>query len=319
MSLTHQQLETIIATALPGEQLKEWRTLPRERYGITLAGGERLDVQSFDTPDNAATAIAALRRLRGEVDLPLPQLRASDATGEIVGVPYALLSPLNGEPLTQVVPRLTDEQLYELGRRIGEVAYRVHRLACEQYGALTGEQALKGETEREYVLARLERELHSADQAGMLDQDIVARLQNWFDEHFQPAGSQAALISGNLALDSLLVVQNRQSWSLGGVIAWEQALGWSPAWEHVIFLEAARAPRCFSLRVGYGNGYDAQQTQRTYEQVREPALRPYRLLLVVHQLRVAHARGDRRETERRQTQLAGLLSLEEAGKIDDSR
>ena len=48
MALTKQQLETILDRALPGEQLREWRALPDDRYALAIGGGERLNVQVYD-------------------------------------------------------------------------------------------------------------------------------------------------------------------------------------------------------------------------------------------------------------------------------
>ena len=47
MTLTKQQLETILDRALPGERLREWRALPDDRYALAVAGGERLNVQVY--------------------------------------------------------------------------------------------------------------------------------------------------------------------------------------------------------------------------------------------------------------------------------
>src|SRR5262245_39346298 len=99
MPLTPDQLTTLVAKALPGERLQESQPLPGGRIRLTLAGGERLDLHTFASPEQAAVAVAALRRLRGEIDLPLPALRASDASGELAGVAYLLASALDGEPL----------------------------------------------------------------------------------------------------------------------------------------------------------------------------------------------------------------------------
>ena len=50
MALTRQQLETILAHALPDERLRDWRALPDERYAIAQASGERLNVQVYPSP-----------------------------------------------------------------------------------------------------------------------------------------------------------------------------------------------------------------------------------------------------------------------------
>ncbi len=295
MDLTRQQLEAIIARGFPGEPLAESREQAAGRYALALPGGERLIVQVYETGDAAATAAAALRLLRAEVDLPIPQLRASDPLGETVGRPYVLFSELSGEPLERALPRINEEQLYNLGRRLGELLCRVHRLACERYGALAGDDPAAAGDERGYGLARLERELAQCRDLGILDRRNARELRDWFKQEFTPIGRQPALICGGAAPATILVRQSEGRW-----------LGWSPAWEHVTFFDAASDPRYFGLRVGYGNGYD-EQTTRPYEQVREHAIAPYRALLVLQRMREAFASGDIAVGERRRELLRGLM------------
>jgi aminoglycoside phosphotransferase (APT) family kinase protein len=306
MALTQQQLGAIVNRAFPGERLTKSRALGENRYALALPGGERLAVQIYDSAEDAATAAAALRLLRAEVDLPIPQLRASDAQGETIGKPYVLLSELSGEPLEQALPQIGEEQLYTLGRKLGETVCRVHRLICERYGALAGDDTDSAADERSYGMARLERELEHCSALGILDRRIVAEVRNWFDHEFQPAGRQAALVCGGLAPTTILVRQSENRWWISGLLGWEHALGWSPAWDHVTFFDVADGPRYFSLRVGYGNGYD-EQTSRPYEQVRERVLVPYRALLALQRMRAASARDDRAERTRRRELVKGLM------------
>jgi hypothetical protein len=305
MALTKPQLEAILARALPGEKLREWRALADDRYAIAVAGGERLNVQVYGSPSDAGAAAEALRLLRGEVDLPLPQLRASDTAGETVDAPYLLLSDMAGEPLEQALPRIGDEQLYKLGRRLGETLCRVHRLVCERYGRLSGE-TIEADDERGYVLARLDRAVRRCGELGLLDRRTGAELAEWFDQYFKPAGRQPALIHGALGPRAILVQQGRQGWRISGLTGWGQSIGWSPAWEHVTLLDASEDARYFSLRVGYGNGYD-DNTPRTYEQVREHALAPYRILLMLDRMEQAYAGGDIGQIDRRRGVLKGLM------------
>ena len=307
MKLTKQQLETIIDRALPGDALREWRALPDHRYALAVAGGDRLNVQVYGSTEHAATAAAALDLLRGEVDLPIPQLRANDAVGDTVGVPYLLLSDLAGEPLEQALPQMGDEQLYKLGRRLGEIICRVHRLSCERYGQLSGKQ-IDADDERGYVLAWLDRSVRRCGELGLLDRRTGAELTEWFELYFQPVGRQPALVYGAISPRTILVRQAERGWWISGLTGWGQALGWSPAWDHVTLLDATEEPRYFGLRVGYGNGYD-DNTTRTYEQVREHALAPYRMLLMLDRMQLAHARSDIAEIDRRRGMLKGLLRV----------
>jgi aminoglycoside phosphotransferase (APT) family kinase protein len=307
MALTKQQLQTIIARALPGDSLRDWRALPNDRYLLALAGGDRLNVQLYSSADRAATAARALDLLRGEVDLPIPQLRANDAAGDTIGAPYLLLSALAGEPLEHALPRIGEEQLYKLGRRLGEILCRVHRLTCDHYGSLAGEQGTTSD-ERSYVLGWLDRSLRRCSELGLLDRRIGAELAEWFEHHFQPIGRQPALVYGDMSPQTILVQQVDRGWSISGLTGWDQALGWSPAWDHVTLLDATEEPRYFGLRVGYGNGYD-DTTTRTYEQVREHALAPYRMLLMLDRLQRAYASSDISAIDRRRGMLKGLMRI----------
>jgi aminoglycoside phosphotransferase (APT) family kinase protein len=307
MILTTEQLSSIVARALPDERLRDARALAADRYRLILAGGERLLVQVFGSAAAAATAAEALRLLRGEFDLPLPQLRASDADGATVGVPYLLIGELSGEPLTQVLPQFSEDQLYQLGRQLGDIMYRVHRLGCEQYGSLDGDQVASGD-ERGYVLERLARDIQSCGASGLLDPQDGEELTEWFERNFKPAGRQPALVHGALSMDRLLVRQSRANWQIAGLLGWDSALGWSPAWDHVTWLDATDDPRCFGLRVGYGNAYD-EKTARTYEQVREHALAPYRMLLLLQRMREASEAGQLGEATRRREVLRRLVQV----------
>jgi hypothetical protein len=305
MTLTNQQLETIVERALPGDRLREWQALPDDRYVLSIAGGERLNVQVYPSAAAAATAGAALRLLRAEVDLPIPQLRASDAEGQTVGVPYLLLGELTGDPLEQALARIGEEQLYKLGRRLGETLCRVHRLSCERYGQLSGEE-VDAADERGYVLARLEQAVQRCGELGLLDRRTASDLTSWFERQFKPIGRQPALIYGGMSPRAILVRSSESGWWISGLLGWGEAAGWSPGWDHVTLLDTTEDARFFSLRVGYGNGYD-ENTTRTYEQVREHALAPYRVLLILQRMQEAYANGSINECERRRGVLRGLM------------
>lgn len=305
MALTTEQLSAILARALPDERLREARTLADDRYVLALASGERLSVQTLATTAGAATAAEALRLLRGEIDLPIPQLRASDTAGATVGVPYLLLDEIQGTPLQQVLPQLSEDQLYQLGRRLGEIMARVHRLSCEQYGPLAGASA---PDERGYVLTRLASDLERCQASGLLDRRTGEQLAAWFEREFMPTGRQAALVHGGLGMRQLLVREARGGWQISALLGWQAAEGWAPGWDHVTWLDATDDPRCFGLRVGYGNAYD-DKTTRTYEQVREHALLPYRALLLIRRLLEAHAGGDADAAVRRRAVLRRFMQV----------
>ncbi|MFO7166964.1 MAG: phosphotransferase [Chloroflexota bacterium] len=306
VELTREQLEAIAAHA--GERLKDARQHAGGRYTLEVPGGDRLSLLVYESPVGAETAHAALDMLSAEVDLPVPQVRASDTSGQLVGAPWLLTSELPGEPLSAVAARIAEGDLYKLGQRLGEAAYRIHRIACARYGALAGPDPAAADDERSYALARVASALEATRRSGQLsagDAEVVSR---WFDEGFHPPGAQAALVCAGLEPDTVLVRRSGNTWAISGLTRWDRAQGWSPPWDHTLLFEAFAGSRYFGLRVGYGNAYDLA-TQRAYEQVREAALRPYRALLCLEQL-AALPPGDR-GAARWRALLNGLITFKE--------
>jgi len=282
--------------AAVGARIRELVSMGGDRWMLALADGQRSVVQRFPSTDALTTAEVALSRLRGEIDLPIPQIRHLDIADQPTEARWALFIGINGEPLARKLPQIPDESLYQIGMRLGQVVYRIHRVAGGRYGALTGDDPCAADEERQYIQARLDHDLAQAIALEALSEEEAAEVRRVLQQ-FLPPGRQAALLNGGLSPETLLVAHRDGRWTLGGVLGWEHALGWCPAWEHVTFLDACEGERCFSLRVGYGNGYDSE-TQRAYEQVREPALRPYRLLLALRRT-VEHARRGAHDDARR--------------------
>ncbi|MBO9325729.1 MAG: phosphotransferase [Roseiflexus sp.] len=280
-------LQPELIEAALGTRIRELVSIGGDRWMLALADGQRSVAQRFSSTDALTTAEVALSRLRGEIDLPIPQIRHLDVADASSEAPWALFIGINGEPLAQKLPQIPDESLYQIGMRLGQVIYRIHRVAGGRYGALIGDDPCAANDERQYIQARLDHDLAQAIALEALSEEEAAEVRGVLQQ-FLPPGRQAVLLNGGLSPETLLVVHRDGRWTLGGVLGWEHALGWCPAWEHVTFLEACEGECYFSLRVGYGNGYDSE-TQRAYEQVREPAMRPYRLLLALRRI-VEYAR-----------------------------
>ncbi len=274
MELQREPIEAAL-----GVRIREAVSLGDDRWMLELADSERGIVQRFASADALTTAETALHRLRGEIDLPIPQIRRLDVADAAPNERWALLTGISGDPLSRKLPQIADESLYSIGIQLGRAVYRIHRVAGGRYGALTGDDPCAADDERQYMLMRLERDLADAVALNAMSHGEAADVRRAL-QTFIPPGRQAALLNGGLAPKTLLVTQRDGRWTLSGILGWEHALSWCPAWEHVTFLDACEGQRCFSLRVGYGNGYD-NETQRTYEQVRESALRPYRVLLAL--------------------------------------
>jgi hypothetical protein len=290
MTLTDAQLSRIVAHALPGARLLGAEPLGERTLRLDLREGRRAVLRLGGPPDPGAgdplaAEVAALLALRAEIDLPLPELLAHDLMGE-AGAPYVLTSYLDGTTLLEAAPVMSEEQRYAVGRELGALVARVHSYVAV-YGAL--DPATPPEVEREplvqagdqdvrYLRARLDDAIVAAVAAGELDGSGVARLTTWAEGSLAGSGRPACLTHGDLRPARVLVRHRERGWAVSGLTGWGFAQGWRPAWDHIAVMEQFPGDAYFSLRVGYGNAYDAT-TERRYDQIREFALAPFRLIL----------------------------------------
>lgn len=307
MQLTDAQLGRIVAHAMPGARLVNAEPLGERTLRLELAGERVVVLRLGGPPDPGAgdplrAELAALSALRAELDLPVPEVIAHDLYGES-GAPYLLTSYREGMALVEALPAMSEEQRYELGRALGAAIARVHSYTAPAYGALDPDappairpeplpssgRALTLSADDEdvrYFHARLDAAIAAARAAGELDAEGAEQIAAWARDNVAGTGRPACLVHGDLRPERLLVrrrgsrdeVKPLRRWGLAGLTGWGFAQAWRPAWDHAAAMEHFADNAYFSLRVGYGNAYD-ETTERRYDQLRELALRPFRLVL----------------------------------------
>jgi aminoglycoside phosphotransferase (APT) family kinase protein len=296
MNLSDTQLTRMVAHALPFDRLVSADELGERTLLLGLQGGDGA-VLRLGAPADAGAGdplqaeYTALRALGAEIELPVPQILAHDLDGES-GTPFLLLSYKPGMSLIEAVPAMSEDQRYEIGRALGAAMARVHAYSAGRYGALdlaappvmrpeSAAQESLAEPDDEdvrYLLARLDAALVSANAASELDADDAAEIAAWVRANLAGTGRPAALVHGDLRPERILLRRRERRWNLGGVTGWGYAQAWRPAWDHAGVMEQFPGDQYFSLRVGYGNAYD-ETTERRYDQLRDFALQPYRIVL----------------------------------------
>ncbi|MCU0490140.1 MAG: phosphotransferase [Chloroflexaceae bacterium] len=311
MALSDAQLERLVAQEL-GAKLRERQPLGERTQRLTLGDGRRVVLRQSGQSDEwaaepVAAEVRALRAMVNELDQPLPELLACNLDDE----PWALLSCVEGLPLPQVLPELSEAQRYDVGRAIGELMLRVHMYTLPEYGPLPASASLWQLDRREpppppdsaglgkkqkppkrpeptvlpplntadvvYLHRRLDRALDGAMEAGELNEETAAQVRGWVSANSDSTGHRASLVHGDLRPERMLLRQDRRGWRLAGLVGWGYAQAWRPGWDHVLLMDTCAGNDYFSLRVGYGNAYD-ETNQRAYDQVRPLALLPYRLI-----------------------------------------
>ena len=321
MTLSDSQLGRIVAHAMPGARLLGAEPLGERTLQLELREARRAVLRLGAPADPGAgdplqAELAALTALRGEIDLPLPEILAHDLAGDS-GTPYLLTSYLEGMSLIEAMPAMSEDQRYELGRALGAAIARVHGYTAPAYGALDpayppavrpepepvtnaeGEPlAPPDDEDLRYFQARLDAAGRTAVAAGELDGAGAAHLSAWAEANLAATGRPACLVHGDLQPGRVLVRRREKRWALAGITGWGFAQAWRPAWDHAAAMEQFADANHFGVRVGYANAYD-ETTERRYDQLREFALHPYRLVLFL-------------ETGRADLALATLLGDEAA-------
>jgi hypothetical protein len=127
-------------------------------------------------------------------------------------------------------------------------------------------------------------------EAGEIEAAGAENLRAWIAGNLTSTGQPACLVHGDLRPERVLVRRTNRGWAVAGLVGWGFAQAWRPGWDHVALLEHFAGPVYFSLRVGYGNAYEAA-VERAADQLREFALLPYRLALYLEAGRADLALG----------------------------
>jgi aminoglycoside phosphotransferase (APT) family kinase protein len=299
--ITNAELHTLLATALPGARLATTRVLGDRTVLLEFADRHRLVLRLPAPPDPqsgdllAAEALA-LQALRPEIDLPIPEVRTYSPGA------YLLMHYREGVPLPEIAPELSEEQRYVLGGELGALLARIHAYTAPAYGPLSPAQPPVQPSRRDpivqpsqrdgsaYAHARLTQAIAAALEAGEIEAAGADALHAWLAGNLAGAGQPACLVHGDLRPERVLVRRTNRGWAVAGLVGWGFAQAWRPGWDHVALLEHFAGPVYFSLRVGYGNAYEAA-VERAADQLREFALLPYRLALYLEAGRADLALG----------------------------
>lgn len=302
-----------MARVLPGEQLGRVTSLGARTLLLQLRERGQTVLRLPAEQDRWAGApheaeAIALQVLRYELEPAFPELLAHEPGP----AGFTLLSYCQGEPLPALIDQLDEEQRYAIGRRLGELIGRVHAYGVAAYGPLAADQPpqlsrvvrepqamprprlpfQRGEAivpgpggppdqrDLQYLLERLGHGLDLATAEQRLTVAGAERIAGWVAENLATTGQPPCLTHGDLAPERVLLRRRDRSWTVSGLVGWGMALAWRPAWDHVTMLGAFAESRYFSVRAGYGNAYDAT-TERNYDQLRDFALLPYRIVLAL--------------------------------------
>lgn len=289
-------VQRLITTLLPEHTVHR---IDAAQHTAVLADGSQVSVWLYRQSAHAHTVVTALQTLTDESVIPL--LLGADVHGRILGQPAVLVTRPLGTPLEQWQGRLSHAQLHTLGTQLGEIVGRVHLHQVPAFGRLgaPGAPSTWHDTQAE----ALQTAIATLVADGIAEDAEATTLADGIAAHLQPDDAPAVLICGDIDPASVWVERTGQTLRISALTAWSSASGARPVAEHVRILDRFGHPDWFSLRVGYGEAYDALTT-RPNDQLREAVLMPER---TIWQLRQAAHASQRRDHTRAHQQYHAVV------------
>ena len=279
-------LHQLITQLLPEHRIQRIDEMQRL---VVLGDGTRVTVWQYRHAAHASTVVSALHILGAES--AIPQLWGADREGRITGHPSVVVTTPRGTPLANLQGQLGQGQLHALGVQLGEILGRVHLHQLPGFGRLgQHDEAPSWRQYRQQALTASMATLQADGIATPAESDTIVLVITAALAHDDT--STAVLMCGDVDPASVWVERNGTTVRITALTAWSSASGGRPVAEHVRLLDRFSHPDWFSLRVGYGESYDAL-SNRPADQLREAVLLPERMLWQVRQASNASQRGDR--------------------------
>ncbi|WP_322488721.1 aminoglycoside phosphotransferase family protein [Chloroflexus sp.] len=293
-AIAPNQIERIVTRILPGARVRDAAPLGARSLLVTLSDRQlvlRLPAGVDRWAGEALrTETLVLRALQAEIDMPLPSV-VGEAAASGDDPPALALSYLAGTPLSEIITAIDEESRFAIGQALARVMARVHSYLAPSYGQVRAE-ALPAPTAQPAMLdadvAYLRERVAAAAADAVAQGSLTAEQSEWLHVRLAgwitTTGRPACLVHGDLHPRRIIVRRWERDWRLVGVVGWGFAQAWRPAWDHATLHLNFADPEYFGLRAGYGVAYD-ETTDRRYDQVREFALLPYRLALLLERER----------------------------------
>jgi Ser/Thr protein kinase RdoA (MazF antagonist) len=206
-------------SAFAGNQVFELRLRDRVAYLKLAQGADARRITGREV------AVLEYVRCRG---VPAPTVEASDLTGEVTGVPCAILADVGGNPLTGAEPEF---------RQVGTHLRRLHEIRAIGFGDVSaGENVVGDDSSWRQTLERPAVGLLPAVDAGLIEAELLARARNAIDRFDVDLDGldHVRLIHADICPRHVYAADS----SITGIIDWGDAMAGDPAFDFGRLLHA---------------------------------------------------------------------------------
>jgi len=238
-----------------------------------------------------------------DIGLSTPEVVAVDeSTDNAIGSAYIATAELRGEPFTELLARISEDEAYELIHAVGAYLRRMHSIRFERPGILSPEGPVMGEWQHRFWTYRGFRTWAADDEAGAKEElpDHLFRELRDYTSEWQPrlkaAYDHPTFVHGDCHAHQFYVFRESDRWTVSGVVDMEVSSAGDCA-EDFLKLCAEMSRRYeaemewwVSLFDGYGEGPDFELLKLRYLASGYLELSPYAYRIVpgVRELVVQH-------------------------------
>jgi aminoglycoside phosphotransferase (APT) family kinase protein len=228
--------------------------------------------------------------LLAERGAPVPSVIALDTSRRIVPYDYIILTRLPGANLAESWQGLEPAQVRRLAREAGAWLARLHMVSLPAFGKVHEQGAPRFRSWPDYFDDYADRYMNAAEQFGMLDATVRARLQGVLDgaHNMLAQVTEGVLVHSDYHYENILQDAGR----LTGILDFEWALSGDPSYDFMAAGERERqAP---GSEQAFMEGY---RSLRPLDAEHNRRLAIYLLFFQVENI-VAYARQDRARESR---------------------
>lgn len=262
VELTSEEIGSLLATALPGEQVERTERLSgglaNTNYKVVLAGRQEPVVLRLYTRDPYACAreVAIHRLVAGRV--PVPEVLYAECAGDAGGTSVAVMRWVDGIKLDALLAEKDERAIGSAAVAVGATLAALGAFQFPRAGFfgpdLMVAEPLPGM--REACLGYVEEALFTrkgAERLGATRAQSIWALLNANAALLDAADSTPQLVHGDYKAQNLLVRETSPGWEVAAALDWEFAFAGSPLIDLSILLRyAERLPSTFASGVVAG-------------------------------------------------------------------
>ena len=207
-----------------------------ENYESVVFRGQRNEVSPYEgTLDYGAQLIGEKRFYQRVTHLPVPRALYIEPDESVLGFPFGFFTCMPGTPLSDLLPRASQNELQRIDGVMGALLASVHQVDMPRYGRLFSDEV---QTWGEYFSDRLARRLSPYSEEGVMSsgqiEHFVGQASEIEPDHprllhmdFRPDNMLATLDNGVLKLTGIVDAAN----CLAGDALFDLARLWTRAWD----------------------------------------------------------------------------------------